>query len=720
MATPTVRRTRSRSSQGVEQNNIGVFPLKTRRFLAWTAEITIVVVSSLIPFGIGAYTNAKSDMNRVPLNPLVTIARREVARPLALPVSLGVTNVAWATNILWTLGLITPLAISGWQLYLLAKTGSTTPKRWFAVKVINQNGGVPGFQAVLVRESIGRWCLPVSVAYLLWRNSLLFPNFGVFTILVSLMMLGESSGFPWQKQRRRALHDSIAGTYTIDANQSFTPDLLDDDNTTGSKLLEDDEEAAIESIVITPEPRKKISLWRRMRQNPSLTLFLVSLISISAVLTTLILTQVYIQAQKTRRAHLNVNVRQLNVLREKLSPESNASLRERQQAILALGSLNNEQATKYLVSLLIEEREAALLNTVERSLELIGPKAIPHLLLQNRSLVNELDLVNDDTSSNQESRKISLHNNQKAINRILGVYNGQTNGIDLNRVNLGQSGSGETSFFNLVLDKVDLWGINFKSANLNQASFQGSRFRGPGEDGRWNTFDDWIADLSQAELKKANLSNANLSRVLMNRADLSRANLQGANLFSARLVEANLSSARLPGADLRRAVLENASLTGADLGDAKLNDADLFSARLGRVIATGAHFSFANLTKTDWQGADLSSTDFQGANLSDANLSATRLTSARLRNVNLQNANLRNANLQNVDLRGANVAGADFQGAIFSPQKQNPSEQFVQTPATGTESAVVKGVDFSQVKNSLDSKQLAYICTQGGVHPRCP
>ena len=720
MATPTARRTGNRSSQGIEHNNIGAFPLKTRRFLAWTAEITILVVSGLIPFGVGVYINTRSDMNRVPLNPVVTITRREVARPLALPVSLGVSNVAWATNVLWTLGLVAPLAISGCQLYLLAKTGSTTPKRWFAVKVVNEQGAPPGFQAVFMREFIGRWCLPVSVAYFLWRNSLLFPNLGVFTILVSLMMLGESSGFPWQQQRRRALHDSIAGTYTIDANQSFTPELLHDDSTAQSQLLEEDEEAAIESIVITPEPREKISLWRRMRQNPSLTLFLVSFLSISAVLTTLIVTQVYIQIQKNRRASLNANVRQLNALREKLGPESDASVGERQQAILALGSLNDEQATKYLVNLLIEEKEPVLLNTIERSLEAVGPKAIPDLLRQNRSLVKESELKNSDASAEPRLKKVNLHNNQQAINRILAVYNGQTDGIDLNRVNLEQSGSGQTSFFNLVLDKVDLWGINFKSANLNQASFQGSRFRGPGEDGRWNTFDDWIADLSQAELKKANLSNANLSRVLMNRTNLSRANLQQANLSSARLVEANLSSARLPGADLRRAVLENASLTGADLGDAKLNDADLFSARLGRVIATGAQFSFANLTKTDWQGADLSATDFQGANLSNANLSATRLTGARLRNTNLQNANLRNANLQNVDLRGANVAGADFQGAIFSPGKQNPSDQFVQTPTTGSESAVVKGVDFSQVKNSLDREQIAYICTQGGIHPQCP
>jgi len=31
----------------------------------------------------------------------------------------------------------------------------------------------------------------------------------------------------------------------------------------------------------------------------------------------------------------------------------------------------------------------------------------------------------------------------------------------------------------------------------------------------------------------------------------------------------------------------------------------------------------------------------------------------------------------------------------------------------------VEGVDFTNAKN-LDPKQLAYICTQGGRHPRCP
>ena len=80
---------------------------------------------------------------------------------------------------------------------------------------------------------------------------------------------------------------------------------------------------------------------------------------------------------------------------------------------------------------------------------------------------------------------------------------------------------------------------------------------------------------------------------------------------------------------------------------------------------------------------------------------------------------MRNADLSLADLRGANLVGADFQGTILAPSKQDPADQFVQTRAMGAQSAVVQGVDFTQVKN-LDPKQLAYICTQGGIHPRCP
>ncbi|MDZ8238046.1 MAG: pentapeptide repeat-containing protein [Nostoc sp. ChiQUE01a] len=718
MTTPTVRRS-NQSGQSQEPERANSLLLASRRFAAWAAEITLVVTSGLIPFGIGVYVNSRSDLNRVPLNPVLVTTERAIARPLALPVSYGIRNVAWPTNFLWTIALLAPVTLSWWQLYLLAKTGSTIPKRWLGIRVVNEQGAPPGLGAVVIREGIGRWTVPVSIAYLLWRYSFAFPNLGLFTFLAVLMVLGEGIALPSRQGGRRALHDRLAGTYSIDATRSSSilanrqAQSVGDSDQPAEEWQEGNEELAAAA------PTKAPRLWRRIQQNPNLTLFGVGLTSMTAVLATLIGTQVYIQVQQSQRATKQINGQQFLELVKQLSPDSGATNEQRQSAILALGGLKDPQSIQFLTDLLVKETNPSLVDTIQQALTSVGPKAIPELKNKNQFLVSELESLSSSATPERELRQGRLQRNQRTINKILSVYSGKIEGVDLSRIQLGQSGTPGSSLFNLVLDGIDLSGVKLKSANLNQANFKGSRFRGMGEDGRWDTFDDVMADLSQAQLQQANLTDANLSRVMMNRTDLSRATLNRANLSNARLYEAKLNSSQLVGADLRNALLEQASLTGADLGDAKLNEANLYAARLGRVSAIGTQLSFANLTNTDWEGADLSGAYLDRANLSNANLSATRLTGAVLRSAQMENVNLQNADLSLADLRGANVAGANFQGTILAPSKQDPADQFVQTPDLGSVSAVVQGVDFSQAKN-LDPKQLAYICTQGGIHPRCP
>lgn len=725
MTTPIVKKTNSPLGKNPAQTSS--LPLVTRRFAAWAAEITLLATAGLIPYGIGVYVNSRSDFNREPLHPVLVVTQRAIARPLALPADYGIPNVAWPTNYLWMLALIAPTSLSWWQLYLLAKTGSTMPKRWFGVKVVNDEGTPPGLAAVVVREGIGRWTVPMSVAYILWRYSFAFPNLGLFTSLAVLMVLGEALALP-ARRGRKALHDWLAGTYIVDAN---LPLAATDVGASGRSLSATNQPLEANGLaatamamsysqpeIIATDNNSLVALWRRMQQNPSLTLFGVALTSMTAVLATLIGTQVYIQTQQGNRESQKINSQQFLALVQQLNPDSGASIEDRQRTILALGSLKDVQSIQFLTDVMVKETNPILIDTIQQALTSVGTAAIPELQNKNQFLASELDAVGS-ASPERETRQKRLQINQQTINKILNVYSGKTVGLDLSRTQLGQNGNVGSSFFSLVLDNTDLSGIKLKSANLNQASFKGSRFRGVGEDGRWDTFDDAIADLSQAQMKQANFTDANLSRVLMTRSDLSRATLNRANLSNARLIGANLSSAQLVGADLRGAVLENASLTGADLGDAKLQEANLFGARLGRVIAIGAQLSFANLTKTDWKSSDLSGADLERANLSNADLSATRMTGATLRSAQLENANLQNADLSLVDLRGANVAGADFKNTVLTPIRQDPSDQFVQTPDLGSVSAVVKGVDFSQAKN-LDAKQLAYICTQGGIHPRCP
>lgn len=707
MATPVVRSSNDRSNRSKNPEKSHSLSLVTRRFAAWAAEITLVAASGLIPFGLGAYANSKSDLNRVPLNPVLIVTERAIARPLALPVSYGIRNVAWPTNILWSLAIFAPVTLSTWQLYLLAKTGSTLPKRRLGIRVVNEQGKAPGFGAAILREGVGRWTVPLSVAYLLWRYSLGFPNLTLFAALALLAIAAESIGLP-SKQGRRSFHDIVAGTYAVDANHPL-PSSLSVNNAAA-------EDASVEDEGDTSQIHP---LLAKIRQNPNLTLIVVALVSMTAVLTTLVGTQIYIQTQETLRKSRQINSQQFLELIKQLNPNSTASVEERRTAILAMGTLNDPQAIQFLTDLLVKETNPTLVDTIQQALVHVGLNALPELKNQNQFLAGELASADKNAIADVELRQKRLQLNQTAINKILAVYSGKNQGIDLSSTQLGSASAEANPLFKLVLDNIDLSGIKFKSANLNQGSFRGSRFRNVGEDGRWDTYDDVVADLSQVQMKQANFTDAILSRVTMNRSDLSRATLNRANLSDARLIGANLSSTQLVGADLRGAVLENASLTGADLGDAKLNEADLYGARLGRVTAIGTQLAYANLTKTDWQSSDLSGADLEHANLSNANLSATRLTGAVLRSAQMQNANFQNADLSLVDLRGANVAGADFRGTILSPNKQDPADEFVQTPSKGSVSAVVQGVDFSQAKN-LDSKQLAYICTQGGIHPRCP
>ncbi|MBV8882373.1 MAG: pentapeptide repeat-containing protein, partial [Chroococcidiopsidaceae cyanobacterium CP_BM_RX_35] len=701
MATPSLRRSINRVRHS-GQEKFQPLPLVTRRFLAWIVEVLLVVTSVLVPFGIGIYIRSQSIGEQVPINPVLAVMAEVIAKTLNLPVDVGDSNVAPLTNLFWSVALVAPIVLIVWQLFLLAKTGNTLPKRWFGVRVVTATLKPPGIRRVLLREGIGSWGLPMLFAYLLWGysgTSSLSILVGVF----SLMVLAEGMSARFHPQRR-CLHDRLAGTYVIDANR---PSGFYQSQSSQGRFVSrsyqqtetDAEPILTGGMALTPKfHQQRRKWWRWMRQHPYFVVLLVALFSMAAVLGTLVGTQVYVQTQVNQRAFEQHNNQQFLTLMKQLSPNSSATLEERQRAILALGTLKNPQALQLLVNLLGQETNSTLLDKVQQALVNSGPQALPYLQHLNQyfaSLLAERDTL---TPQKQALRTEQLQETQWAIAKILMVYSGKVHSVDLSRTNLGQTNT-ESGSFTLLLDKTDLSGIQLRAANLNHASFRRTQFRGPGKDGRLDTSDDWIADLSDAQLQAANLTKADLSRVLMNRTNLVLANLNQANLSAASLTGANFSSTKLVEANLRAAVLADASLTGADLAGADLSLVNLSGARLGQVSALGAKMQSADLSQSDWRGSDLSQADLSDANLRDANFSNTRLTGADFHNAQMTNVNLRNANLNLADLRGANLAGADLQGAILSSSQSTPKQQFRRIDPSSTQSALVKGVDFSKVKN---------------------
>ncbi len=709
MTSPTVSSdiNNSNNSDASWQLQSKQLPIWVRRCGAWVTEVSLIVVSGTVPFYLGQLGNLGN--KSVPLNPIVTTTTEVIAKILGLPLRNSYQKVTPLANLFWSGAVLAPIVIVGWQLYLLAITGQTSPKRWFEIRVVAALGTSPGWKKTLIREGLGKWGLPMGTAYLLWHLTGAFPALEVLLALTGLVLLGDTVLFRFSKLHRTG-HDQLGNTFVVDARSGkleYNPFSFDDAQT----------ETSVATMVLTNNKSTTFYLWPWIKKHPGITFVTVTTIGIVSILGTIFGTHVYIQHQTNWREFKQQDNDMFLALVDKLSLTATETS-QRRVAVLALGSTKDPRAIPLLVDLLGQENQPSIVDGIQQSLVSIGPKVLPELRHLNQALKNEQDSLSYG-GSNQEQLLVSLRlrATQKAIAKVLKVYSGSVKDSDLSGVDLGQRTSGQASF-TLIIENTDLSGIKFRGAILNQASFKNSRFYGPGKDNHFGTFDDLIADLSGANLIEANLTGAVFGPVVMRRADLFRANLSQAQMANSILTKANLSSAKLIETDLHRANLTEASFTGADLVTANLSGANLRRANLSKVKAEGARFESSNLSESNWQGAKLSGANFSRANLKKADLSLAQLTNTNFRNAQLQNANLRNTDLSLADLRGANLSGADLKGAKLAIVKPAQVDQFLSNPLDTFKSNYLKGVNFNFAKN-LDPNQINYICKQGGIHEKC-
>ncbi len=732
MASPTIKRGKYRvPGKSISLPSLEAMPLVPRRLAAWMVEVYLLAASAVVPYSIGAYIESRSPAERVPLNPVLANVEEAIAQTLALPRRQSQLQVTPMTNLLWWVALASPVALTGWQLYILGKTGRTLPKRWFGLKAIATSGKSPGLLRVIAREGAGKWGLPLGTAYLFWRYSGAFPSLGLLLGLTGAMIIVEG-GMLFFPSRRRPLHDWIAGTVVVDAKAFYRRQRVQPPSqavtvevqryeayTVSDRNYYQLPPGKVKPLAIAPEMEESPgNLWSWMRQHPGTTLLICTLAGMSFVLATFVGTQIYIQDRAERRQSEQDQTQAFLTLVNQLGATSTDPLEERKSIILAMARLDDPRVLPLLVDLLGQETNPALLETLGQAIESTGLKALPALRQLNQSLSNQVQSLSvENAFKERQLVALRLRATKGAIAKLLILSSGQLNGVNLQRSDLGSMVT-ESGDFALVLDKADLSGLNFRGALLNEASFRGSIFNHAGDDKHFGTFDDAIADLSGADLRAANLAEAWLSYAPLEGANLLQATLNRANLSYAQLTEANLSSAQLIETNLTETNLTKASLTGADLAAATFVRANLQEAKLGQVRAIAANFASANLSLSTWQGSDLSEVNFSGANLQKADLSATQLAGANLRNAQLQNTNFTNANLSNADLRGANLAGADFRDVIFAMQPPTSGEQFLKVQSTAASNVNLKGVDFTEVKN-LSASQVNFICANGGYHPQC-
>ncbi len=679
-------------------------PTLGRRFLAWVLEVGILTGSITVPLYLGGKLNAWVDTPTANLTPPVQSAQQAIARALGISPRSLPHKVAPLTNFLWSLSLGLPLLLASAHIYSIGRWGRSWPKACLGLQVMALNGQFPGLPRALLREGVGKWGLPLGVAYGVWRLSGAFPSVGVLGGVALLALVGESLSALGNRPGR-AWHDVLAGTCTLDPETGAIVHLAsfwEAEAASAGRLPSLEAGGGIISVVFSPET-DWITQPSRLGLGLGLLLGLGSLAGVGSY---------FVWSNHSPAS--NDETLYVNLVSTLTNPELDAAARR--SAVLALGNLPDDRVTPLLVDLIAQTEDPLWLDALQQALVARGSEAFPPLQRLNQSLAADLAMQVDPML--HRTRIIRLQTVNRILTKLL-LLEGRSRPakLDLSRLNLGYLPDSDGDF-RLILKHQDLAGINWQGSVLTQAQFQGVQFFHPGPDNHADTYDDRTTDFSGADLTDANLTDANLTlsrlvntgllRTQLIRANLTLANLQGANLEQARLIQANLHQSNLT----------EARLSNADLTQAQLSEANLESARLSEVNAAGANFAQANLQGISAQAANFTDSDLSHAQLEHADFTGAKLTGANLQHASLQNATLRDADLRDVWLQGAVLTEADFAGAILANPTAIPAESFVESVPTQANGAQFTGVDFSQVRN-LDAEQLTVICARGGLHPAC-
>ncbi|MFQ4136373.1 pentapeptide repeat-containing protein [Nodosilinea sp. PGN35] len=689
--------------------------LSLRRLAAWGLELGLLVSAVALPWGLGEAVRQNSSADGVPLNPAVATVQGAIARPLGWSRQRLVTDVPPLTNVLWFSALVLPTALVGSQLYSLTTRGKTWPKAWLGLQVVAADRPVPGAKTVLVRE-LGRWGMPVVIAYGLWLGSGAFPSLPWLGGLAIACGLG--AGATGQTRRSRLTwYDSLAGTRVVLLRGGQVPSRYSPDDDQRDHLpngapaalplvgLTTEEHGGLRAIVLSPAESAAVLGPRGWRQHWPVIAAMAGVVVLAG------LGAVWLDRRLPQTAGEGDAL--FLALVENLSRNA-ASFGDRQAAALALASSQDARAIPLLVDMLAQTGDPALLDTLQQALVTLGPAAIPDLQRLNLALANDLLALPPEQQLIPQLRQRTV---KRTLNKILVLHSGSLNQVDLSGTNLSYVIESPDAF-TLMLEQQQLAGVVWRNAVLFGARFRKAKFFDPGADGRPDTFDDWITDFSGSDLTEASLVAAHLRHTVFRNTSLLRANLSNSRAAYADFSGANASSAWFIAADVSHGNFNDTSLVGADLTDANLSQASLVAARLRQAHLAGATLAAADLSQADLTDANLSGADLTAVNLRQANLSNGRLQGADLSQANLESANLAGANLAGAVLNRANLTGVNLAGAQFFAAERSPEDAFVTTIAAPDPTTALQGVDFSKTLN-LQGEQLEYVCQQGGVHPAC-
>ncbi|MEM9264665.1 MAG: pentapeptide repeat-containing protein [Cyanobacteria bacterium P01_F01_bin.13] len=738
------------------QNSIVLVPrmrsvrLAFRRLVAWSLELGLVAMGAAVPWGLGQYVlmtqeNApiqpiqtveettdtpfgwSESHSPVALNPLVQQAQKGWARMAQIPPHQLHRTVPRLTNTLWTIALIMPVIIAGGQLVQLSLTGQSWPKRWLRIRVISTAGGQLRPHQMLGRELM-RWGMPLGIVGGITIATGL--SLGPWTP-VAIGLLAIAEGITVLGPGKQSWHDRIANTqvviamgeplpilslrYSLPFNETASHDFKPAVQLYGETADDDwwltQAEGNLTSLVLAPR-----TVEARQREGNRLLASPVSsqpwLLLISGMA---IACAVGIGIGRITLSSANGQLEEDAFLQTAKTLSTNTqSGGDYSAAILMLAQVDDPRTAHYLTDLLSQTSQPEKLATIQQALVSHGLDSLPPLLALARVLESELQ--QPLTANARHVLLEQRHIVQGAISKLLTIHSNELVGARLDRVNLSRYRDQDRAF-RLIQPGLLAAGSSWQGANLSQANLADASFFNVGADGKPDSYDDIISDLSGITLVAASLEKANLQGAQLTKANLRDADLRDANLTYGNLERATLTNANLIHINASQSHWQGSNLVGADLTQAIFNGANLTQARLNRIEAAHSSWIKAILPQSDWVGANLIGADFSQANLTRANFQSANLGSVNFKRADLSQANLRDTDLSQTILAGVNLTDADLAGAIFF-DGNSVDDSFIIPNAQLSAANHLRGVNFGRVRN-LDGRQLNYICAQGGIHPTC-
>ena len=263
------------------------------------------------------------------------------------------------------------------------------------------------------------------------------------------------------------------------------------------------------------------------------------------------------------------------------------------------------------------------------------------------------------------------------------IGNKDVKNYNFSTVNFSYADLSDADLSNSTLEHAKLYGADFTNSILSNTNLSHAKFNDP--------FENFAADLSNANLKNAKILHADLSNVSVQGADLTGANLSHTDLDNADFTNAVLNSTNLLHASLSNTTVNktifndetnlkycdftNAKIasqqnfSGADISYSKFENVKLSRNILKQLvlhkvdlqgIIHHGNLSFFNFYKINLSGANfgrsvLKNTIFYECNLSDVRFIKTVMNGVKFENTILDNAIFTEASVENIDFSGLSM-----------------------------------------------------------------